>query len=113
VARDPWFCLVGNSFNNFDGVNMQNLHEFLYECDELGLALKCFFEYEPAEVGSVEPMSGMKLEPDYPEVWTLVSVFLPNSDVDLSGVLHPDVISRVERDAATYFENEREEKYYD
>ena len=92
---------------------MQNLHEFLYECDELGLALKCFFEYEPAEVGSVEPMSGMKLEPDYPEVWTLVSVFLPNSDVDLSGVLHPDVISRVERDAATYFENEREEKYYD
>jgi len=33
--------------------------------------------------------------------------------VDLSGVLHPDVISRVERDAATYFEERREEKYYD
>jgi hypothetical protein len=89
------------------------MYEFLYECDELGLALKCFFEYEPAEVGSVEPMSGMKLEPDYPEVWTLISVFLPNSQVDLSGVLHPDVISRVERDAATYFEERREEKYYD
>jgi hypothetical protein len=110
VARDPWFCLVGNSFNNFDGVTM---YEFLYECDELGLQLKCFFEYEPAEVGSVEPMSGLKLEPDYPEVWTLISVFLPNSQVDLSGVLHPDVISRVERDAATYFEERREEKYYD
>jgi hypothetical protein len=100
--------------NNFDcGVTMQNLHEFLYECDELGLALKCFFEYEPAEVGSVEPMSGLKLEPDYPEVWTLVSVFLPNSNVDLSGVLHPDVISQIERDAATYFEEMKEEKYYD
>jgi len=37
------------------------MHEFLYECDELGLALKCFFEYEPAEVGSIEPMSGLKL----------------------------------------------------
>ena len=76
------------------------MYEFLYDCDELGLQLKCFFEYEPAEVGSVEPMSGMKLEPDYPEVWTLISVFLPNSTLDLSAVLHPDVISRVERDAA-------------
>jgi len=55
----------------------------------------------------------MKLEPDYPEVWTLISVFLPNSNVDLSGVLHPDVISRVETDAATYFEDKKEEKYYD
>jgi hypothetical protein len=52
-------------------------------------------------------MSGMKLEPDYPEVWTLVSVFLPNSNLDLSGVLHPDVISQIERDAATYFEETR------
>jgi hypothetical protein len=86
---------------------MQNLHEFLYECDELGLDLKCLFEYEPEEIGSVEPMSGMKLEPDYPEVWTLVSVFLPNSNLDLSGVLHPDVISQIERDAATYFEETR------
>ena len=64
---------------------MSNQYEFLYECDELGLQLKCLFEHEPAEVGSVEPMSGLKLEPDYPEVWTLVSVFLPNSSVDLSG----------------------------
>jgi hypothetical protein len=86
---------------------MQNLHEFLYECDELGLDLKCLFEYEPEEIGSIEPMSGIKLEPDYPEVWTLVSVFLPNSNLDLSGVLHPDVISQIERDAATYFEETR------
>jgi len=65
------------------------------------------FEYEPEEIGSIEPMSGIKLEPDYPEVWTLVSVFLPNSNLDLSGVLHPDVISQIERDAATYFEETR------
>jgi hypothetical protein len=65
------------------------------------------FEYEPEEIGSIEPISGMKLEPDYPEVWTLVSVFLPNSNLDLSGVLHPDVISQIERDAATYFEETR------
>lgn len=107
MARDPWFGLVGLSFNIFCGVTMQNLHEFLYECDELGLQLKCFFEYEPAEVGSIEPMSGMKLEPDYPEVWTLISVFLPNSQVDLSGVLHPDVIFRIEQDAPIYFEEMR------
>jgi hypothetical protein len=79
----------------------------LYECDELGWRLSAFFEYEPAEVGSVEPMSGLKLEPDYPEVWTLISVFLPNSNVDLSGVLHPDVIFRIEQDAPVYFEEMR------
>lgn len=92
---------------------MQHLHEFMWECDELGLQLKCFFEYEPASEGSVEVGTGLKLEPDYPEVWTLVSVFLPKSDVDLSGVLHPDVIFRIEQDAATYFEEMREEKFYD
>ena len=42
---------------------MSNQYEFLYECDELGLSLKCLFEHEPEEIGSVEPMSGMKLEP--------------------------------------------------
>ena len=89
------------------------MYEFLYECDELGLQLKCFFDYEPAEVGSVELGTGLKLEPDYPEVWTLMSVFLPSSTVDLSGVLHPDVIFRIEQDAPVYFENKREEKYYD
>jgi len=89
------------------GKKVSNQYEFEYECDELGLDLRCYFEYEPAEVGSVEPMSGIKLEPDYPEVWTLVSVFLPNSEVDLSGVLHPDVIFRIEQDAPVYFEKMR------
>ena len=92
---------------------MNNQYEFEYECDELGLALKCFFEYEPAEVGSVEAGTGLKLEPDYPEVWTLISVFLPNSTLDLSAVLHPDVISRVERDAAVYFEEMKGGDSYD
>jgi hypothetical protein len=55
----------------------------------------------------------MKLEPDYPEVWTLVSVFLPNSTVDLSGVLHPDVIFRIEQDAPVYFEGMRGGDSYD
>jgi hypothetical protein len=110
VARGPWFCHRGVSFNVFDGVIM---YEFMYECDELGLDLKCFFEYEPAEVGAVEYESGLKLEPDYPEVWTLVSVFLPNSTVDLSGVLHPDVIFRIEQDAPVYFEGMRGGDSYD
>ena len=92
---------------------MSNQYEFLDECDEWGLQLKCLFEHEPAEVGSVEPMSGMKLEPDYPEVWTLVSVFLPNSSIDLSGVLHPDVIFQVQMDAATYFEDMKGGDSYD
>lgn len=89
------------------------MYEFLYECDELGLHLRCLFDYEPAEVGSVELGTGLKLEPDYPEVWTLISVFLPSSTVDLSGVLHPDVIFQVEMDAATYFEGTKEGDNYD
>jgi len=108
VARGPWFCPRGVSFNVFDGVIM---YEFMYDCDELGLELKCFFEYEPAEVGSVEAGTGLKLEPDYPEVWTLISVFLPSSNVDLSGVLHPDVIFRIEQDAPVYFEGMRGGNY--
>lgn len=91
--------------------SMQHMHEFMFDCDELGLELKCFFEYEPEELGSVEPLTNMKLEPDYPEVWTLISVFLPNSQVDLSGVLHPDVIFRIEQDAAVYFEEMRGNRY--
>jgi hypothetical protein len=38
---------------------------------------------------------------------------LPNSTVDLSGVLHPDVIFRIEQDAPVYFEQQREEKHDD
>ena len=89
------------------------MYEFLYECDELGLHLRCLFDYEPAEVGSVESGTGLKLEPDYPEVWTLISVFLPSSSVDLSGVLHPDVIFRIEQDAPVYFEGMRGGDSYD
>ena len=92
---------------------MSNQYEFLYECDELGVQLKCLFEHEPEEIGSIEPMSGMKLEPDYPEVWTLVSVFLPNCSLDLIGVLHPAVISQVEKDAAIYFEDLKGGDSYD
>ena len=92
---------------------MSNQYEFLYECDELGLHLRCLFEHEPEEIGSVEPMSGLKLEPDYPEVWNLVSVFLPNSSVDLSGGLPPDVIFQMQMDAATYFEDLRGGNSYD
>lgn len=110
MARGPWFCLGVYSFNVLCGVIM---YEFMYDCDELGLYLTCMFEYEPAEVGSVEAGTGLKLEPDYPEVWTLISVFLPRSTVDLSAVLHPDVISRIEQEAALYFEETREAKYYD
>ena len=89
------------------------MYEFMYDCDELGLQLKCFFEYVPAEIGTVESGTGLKLEPDYPEVWWLVSVFLPNSSVDLSGVLHPDVIFRIEQDAPVYFEGMRGGDSYD
>jgi hypothetical protein len=38
---------------------------------------------------------------------------LPNSTVDLSGVLHPDVIFQVQMDAATYFEDLKAGDSYD
>ena len=73
-----------------------DLEHFDYECDELGVTLSCFFEYEPSEVGAVERGTGLKLEPDYPETWTLCHVYLPSSDVDIAPVMSDKLIGLFE-----------------
>jgi len=82
---------------------------FTFECIEVFQDLTCYFEYEEPEEGSREPISGMQLEPDYPEVWTLLHVYLPNSDVDLSGILHPAILDEIQTAAEEYFENMKEQ----
>ena len=69
---------------------------FTYTCDELGVDLACWFEYEAAERGVREPMSGMQLEPDYPATWALYHVYLPGSNVDIAPILSSDVASEIE-----------------
>ena len=84
-----------------------DLVRFDYECDELnGIELACFFEYEEEELGSVEPMSGLKLEPDYPEAWNLHYVYLPDG-LDIFGVLHESILQDIQERAVNYFETQK------
>lgn len=79
-----------------------------YECDELnGIELACFFDYEPEERGSRDEY-GQQNEPDYPETWTLVYVYLPDG-LDISGVLHESVLQDIHEQAVNYFETQKED----
>lgn len=78
-----------------------------YECDELnGIELACFFEYEEEELGSTEPMSGLKLEPDYPEAWNLHYVYLPDG-LEIFGILHESILQDIQERAVNYFETQK------
>ena len=68
---------------------------FSYECDDLGVDLACWFEYEPAEVG-FRTRFGEQLEPDYPATWSLHHVYLPGSAVDIAPVMNPALVTAVE-----------------
>lgn len=69
--------------------------------DDLGVDLECWFEYEPAERGARERGTGLQLEPDYPETWTLCHVYLPGSDIDIAPVMSDKLIALIEEDAAS------------
>jgi hypothetical protein len=86
-----------------------DLIRFDYECDELnGVELACFFEYEDEEVGSREPMTGIQLEPDYPEAWNLHHVYLPDG-LDIFGILHESLLQHIQETAVYYFETQKED----
>jgi hypothetical protein len=68
---------------------------FNYTCDELGVNLACWFEYEAAERGA-RSRFGEQLEPDYPATWALYHVYLPGSDVDIAPVLSSDTAKEIE-----------------
>ena len=82
-----------------------DLVEFDWECDELGLTLTCFFEFEPESRGAREAGTGLQLEPDYPATHTLVHAYLPDG-LDISPVLAPKLIAEIEEWAAEEFERE-------
>lgn len=69
--------------------------------DDLGVDLECWFEYTPAERGARERGTGLQLEPDYPETWTLCHVYLPGSDIDIAPVMSDKLIAMIEEDAAS------------
>ena len=74
-----------------------------YECDELGVDLSCFFEYEPEQVGSREFGTGLKMEPDYPATFTLMHVYLPGSSVDISPIISAGLLDEIEEYAQEVF----------
>lgn len=56
---------------------------YRYMCDELGVELECWFEYEGAQEG-------------YPATLTLMHAYLPGSKVDISAVLDRGVMEEIE-----------------
>ena len=78
----------------------EGLRYMAYDCEDLGVTLDCWFEVEPASRGYRE--AGVQMEPDYPETWSLVHVYLPDSRVDISAVLYAGLFDAIEMSA---FEN--------
>jgi len=85
---------------------------FSYTCDELGVDLACWFEYEAAERGA-RSRFGEQLEPDYPATWALWHVYLPNSGVDIAPVLSSDIAKEIENWVADQAEKEADDRAWD
>ena len=83
----------------------EGLRHMPYDCEDLGVTLDCWFDVEPASQGAREPLTGLQLEPDYPETWSLVHVYLPGSAVDIGSVIYPQLYQAIEQSA---FENASE-----
>lgn len=83
-----------------------DLKELEFECDELGVTLTCFFEWEPEERGAREYGTGLQLEPDYPETFTLMHVYTPEG-LDISSVMKYELIDEIEKWAADRIEEDR------
>jgi len=71
---------------------------FTFEYEASGTIFNVEVEYEPAEIGSTDNY-GLKNEPDYPELYVITKVTLPNSDVDLSPYLAEDILFDMEDQA--------------
>ena len=68
---------------------------------ESGIVLECTLEYEPAETGSTE--NGLKMEPDYPSVVTLISAKLDGKEI--SPLLGYSLIDEIEDMAKEDYES--------
>lgn len=86
-----------------------DLAKLNYECEDLGVTLVCYFEYEPEEVGSREAGTGLQMEPDYPATFTLMYVYTPEG-LDISPVMKLNLIDEIEHWAADEFERRAEEE---
>ena len=74
----------------------EGLQPRLWLSEDLGVYLECWFEFTPAERGARAYGTGLQLEPDYPETWTLCHVYLPSSDVDIAPVMSDKLIGLIE-----------------
>jgi len=71
---------------------------FTFEYDASTTIFTVEVEYEPAEIGSTDNY-GLKNEPDYPELYIITKVTLPNSNVDLTPYLSADILFDIEDQA--------------
>lgn len=89
----------------------EGLVSYEYECDDLGVTLTCWFEYEAAERGAW--YEGQQVSPDYPATWTLMHVYLPGSVVDIAPVLREGLVEEIEEWVAAQADQEYESDRWD
>ena len=86
-----------------------DLERVEYECDELGVTLVCYFEYEPEQIGSTEFGTGLKMEPDYPATFTLMHVYTPEG-LNIAPVISVGLVDEIEEYAQEEFPKRWEEE---
>lgn len=79
-----------------------DLERLEFECDDLGVKLVCYFEYEPEQIGSTEFGTGLKMEPDYPATFTLMHVYTPEG-LNIAPVISVGLVDEIEEYAQEEF----------
>ena len=87
----------------------EEYYELDWECEELGITLHCYFDYEPESRGTREFPSGLQLEPDYPATFSLVHAYTPDG-LDISPVMRFELLTEIEKWAAEEFQREWDEE---
>lgn len=97
--------------SKIDVAEEERMWRFVYDTELCELPLECYLEYEPAQRGAREWGTGVALEPDYPETFTLQSVFIQGEHprpVEVTGLLSNRVVEEIERAFMDQWERERD-----
>jgi hypothetical protein len=75
-----------------------------YRCEYCDIDLIAHLEYYPAEKGSVDSM-GAPYEPDSDEAMDLVSIYIANTDVEITPIIAATFVKDIERFALIELRN--------
>lgn len=76
-----------------------------YECEVEGVALVCYLEYTPEELGSRDSR-GLPNEPDYPEDMELVNAYVKGTDLDIGHLILQSLVDHITTTALEDMKND-------